>query len=261
MRRFKAFCVGALLFSHANPVLAFSWDDLWLRSDQQIEKLIESKSFDEAERRAESIEQKALIQYRAEAYDAAAELYGKNAQDYNHATAMVRAGQYQAAVDAYDQILADSPDYEDAMHNRKIAQQLADLQQQQDEGGEGQKGEEQGQQKNEQSSGDKSDNSQGRSSQQPKESDQSNDPSEGSEPDENDRSEEDSSDANQQEDTEQEEQTSSAGTPEKLHDEKQQAMDQWLQQVPDDPAGLLRARIIREHQRNYGSSTDRAQAW
>ena len=31
--------------------------------------------------------------------------------------------------------------------------------------------------------------------------------------------------------------------------EKQQAIKQWLQQIPDDPSGLLRAKFRRDHRR------------
>ena len=32
-------------------------------------------------------------------------------------------------------------------------------------------------------------------------------------------------------------------------DEKQQAVEQWLQRVPDDPGGLLRRKFLLEYQR------------
>ena len=38
----------------------------------------------------------------------------------------------------------------------------------------------------------------------------------------------------------------------KPHDEQQQAVDQWLQRVPDDPGGLLRRKFQLEAQRRQG---------
>ena len=44
----------------------------------------------------------------------------------------------------------------------------------------------------------------------------------------------------------------------KDHDEKQQAVDQWLQRVPDDPGGLLRRKfqLESERRRNGGGGDD-----
>ena len=36
---------------------------------------------------------------------------------------------------------------------------------------------------------------------------------------------------------------------EAAQDEKQQAVQQWLQRVPDDPGGLLRRKFLLEYQR------------
>ena len=260
----QLFLFSALAFSSADA-LAFGWDDLWKRADQQVNELIEQESYEEAASRADSPEQDALIKYRAGDFESSAEMYGQSSDDYNHGTALTRAGDYAAAIDAYDQILADSDEYQDAMHNRKLAQKLAELQQQQDQQGEGE-GEGSGEQGQPPPPGEQSDSKGqpgGPSDSEAGEDNQDNPPSDGQgeesdQPPEQEPAEGESSPAS----SEAEEGSESKAQPEaKPHDEKQQAMEQWLQRVPDDPAGLLRARIIREHQRNYADSQDREQAW
>lgn len=261
----QLFLFSTLVFCSADA-LAFGWDDLWKTTDQQVDELIELESYDEAANRADSPEQKALIKFRAGDFESSAEMYGQSSENYNHGTALARAGDYTAAIEAYDQILADSDEYKDAMHNRKVAQKLAELQkQQQEQQGEGD-GEGSGEQGQPPPPGEPSD-SKGQpgdpSDSEPGEQNQDSPPSDG-QGDESDRPPEQepadgepspaSGDA--------EEGDESKGQPEaESHDEKRQAMEQLLLRVPDDPAGLLKARIIREHQRNYANSQDREQAW
>ena len=254
--------LSALAISSADA-LAFGWDDLWKRSDQQVNELIEQESYDEAANRADSPEQNALIKYRAGEYESSAEMYEQSNEDYNRGTALTRAGDYAAAIEAYDQILADSDEYKDAMHNQKIAQKLAELQQQDQQGdGEGEGSGEQGKPP----TGDQSSDSQGQpgdpSDSEASDQNQDSPPSDG-QGEESDKAPEQPAEGEPSPASgEPDEGADSAAQPEPItHDEKQQAMDQWLQRVPDDPAGLLRARILREHQRNYGDSQDREQAW
>lgn len=262
----QLFLLSALAFCSVDAS-AFGWDDLWKRADQQVNELIEQESYDEATNRADSPEQNALIKFRAGDFESSAEMYGQSSDDYNHGTALTRAGDYAVAIEAYDQILADSDEYKDAMHNRKVAQKLAELQkQQQDQQGEGEGGGsgEQGQPPppGEQSSDSKgqpsgpSDKEAGEENQDKPSSDGQGEESD--KPPEQGTAEGEPSPAS----GETADGSESKGLPEaKSHDEKQQAMEQWLQRVPDDPAGLLRARIIREHQRNYADSQDKEQAW
>ena len=261
----QLFLFSALAFSSVDA-LAFGWDDLWKRADQQVKELIELESYDEAASRADTPEQNALIKFRAGDFDSSAEMYGQSSDDYNHGTALTRAGDYAAAIEAYDQILADSDEYKDAMHNRKIAQKLAELQkQQQDQQGEGD-GEGSGEQGQPQP-GEQPSDSQGQpggpSDSEAGEENQDSPPSDGQGEESDQSPEQEPADGQPSPASgEADEGSESKGQPEaKSHDEKQQAMEQWLQRVPDDPAGLLRARIIREHQRNYADSQDKEQAW
>ncbi|MEE9320053.1 MAG: hypothetical protein V3U76_06365 [Granulosicoccus sp.] len=43
--------------------------------------------------------------------------------------------------------------------------------------------------------------------------------------------------------------------------EQEQAIEQWLRRIPDDPSGLLRRKLERSHGTNYPEVNDGAQAW
>ena len=40
-----------------------------------------------------------------------------------------------------------------------------------------------------------------------------------------------------------------------------QAMEQWLERIPDDPGGLLREKFRREHQRLQGQQQTGGNSW
>ena len=43
-------------------------------------------------------------------------------------------------------------------------------------------------------------------------------------------------------------------------EEDEQAMEQWLRRIPDDPGGLLRRKFRNEHQRR-GAPADESEDW
>ncbi|MGB0867590.1 MAG: hypothetical protein ACPGSC_13855 [Granulosicoccaceae bacterium] len=244
-----------------SDVWAFGWDDLWTRTDQQVDQLIQDESFEAAAQIAQTVEQNARVQYRAGDYAESALSYEQMDEHYNRGTALTRAGDYQAAIEAFDQILSDSGQYQDAVHNRKIAQKLAELQQQQQDQGQGEGQNEQESPPSEDQPNNSPDSSGGAGA-----GDGDNNEQEQGESDTNgndippDQESEDSNPSPSGEDPSEQNQQPQPAQAEP-HDEQQQAMDQLLQRVPDDPAGLLKARIIREHQRNYGGSRDKELAW
>ena len=46
-----------------------------------------------------------------------------------------------------------------------------------------------------------------------------------------------------------------------LDAERQQAMEQWLRRIPDDPGGLLRRKFALQHRRRGADGTGTAAAW
>ena len=213
------------------PADANLWDDLWLRSDQQAHQALAEGSPGVAAMLFDDGQWRAVAQYRAGDYASAAGGFATFADAnsaYNLGNALAHGGQYEAAIAAYDQTLAQVPDHADAAYNRELVQKLLEEQQSQEQ--ESKSDGEQGANPQNQNQSQQPDDA---AQQQDQEGEQSDQPPE-QQPAEDDESETDSSD--DQSDTEEGE----------SRDERQEAMEQWLRRVPDDPGGLLRRKFQYE---------------
>jgi Ca-activated chloride channel family protein len=260
----------------ARPVQAASWQDLWLNDDQQAQKLLEEGSASDAAQLFENPRWRAVANYRAGEYGGSAAGFadGEDATSlYNLGNALAKMGEFESAVDAYEQALELDPGDEDAMYNRDL---LKDLLQQQQDSQDG----EQGNQQNASESGGGAQQSEGQSeSEQSGEQSQSGDPSsqgeqgESSVRDEEAASQEDleamqaeleraAQEAMQQsaEAQEQEGMTEADAEAMRRAQEQQQAMEQWLRRIPDDPGGLLRRKFRYQYQRQ-GRDQDGNNLW
>ncbi len=167
---------------------AFGWQDLWQTKDQQAQKILESDP--EAAAQLFNNEQwKAISNYQAGKYDEAAKGFqGEREQDiYNRANTFTQLGNYDDAINAYEQALKLNPDFENAQHNLEIAKKLKQLseqsQQQQNQQGDSEQDSEQNQQQDSQqsdsSSNEQPDQSQQDSQQQAQQQEQNSDQQQG----------------------------------------------------------------------------------
>ena len=127
-RRGWLFCLPLLLLVPQQSQ-AFEWQDLWLRPDQQGQRLLEQRRPAEAARRFENPRWQGVALYEAGDYDAAAQRFaqGNTATDhYNRGNALARSGELEAALDAYAQALELQPDFPAAQYNRELLQSLLD---------------------------------------------------------------------------------------------------------------------------------------
>jgi len=213
---------------------------------------------------------------------------------YNQGVSDVMAGRYEEALSNFDSVLSDDPGFDDAAHNREIVQKLIELQQQQEQqqdnqrqqGDQGEQGEqaEQSQddgeqQQNSQQSGDstqRDDQSEGQ-----QDADQGNEQSAGADGDADDSEQgEAQSDAKQaaedarnalaaearqgeeQQGTDSEpSETVGASVEQRPLSETEQATEQWLRRIPDDPAGLLRRKLEQSHRNEFPEVRDAAKPW
>jgi Ca-activated chloride channel homolog len=254
-----------LLGTAPQPAQALEWGALWQRPDQRAWQALQQERYAEARAAAESPALRGAAAYREGDFAAAAEAFS-SAPDaaalYNRGTALAQQGKLEEALAALDAALAAQPDFADAQHNREVVQQAIEKKQQQqqsspaqgDQGGE--QGEEppEGEQDGEspqapEDQAGKPGDAQGRQS----ESEQGGNEDDAAATDEQ-QAGEDQREAMEQALREAEAAKESgegrAAPPlDPAAAEKQQAADQWLRRIPDDPGGLLRRKFALEHRR------------
>jgi Ca-activated chloride channel family protein len=274
-RRGLVLVVLVFLLPMARPASAFDWQDLWLNKDQQAERLLGDGNAMDAAGLFNDPRWRAVANYRAGEYTGSAAGFA-NQEDsqslYNLGNALARLGEFESAIDAYEEVLEADPDNEDAMYNRDL---LKDLLQQQDS----QSGD-QGNQENASESGGGAQQSEGASqADQAGQEGESGDP--GAEGEQGESSVRDEDAANQEdlEAMQQEleraaqeamEQSAEAQEQEGMSQaeveamrraqEQQQAMEQWLRRIPNDPGGLLRRKFRYQYQRQ-GRDQDGNNLW
>jgi Ca-activated chloride channel family protein len=251
--------VGASFVPHSEA-LAFEWGDLWLRSDQQGYRAMQQDAPEQAAALFEDPEWLAAARYRAGQFDqSAAALVGIDSADanYNRGNALARSGQLAEAIEAYDLALDLEPGHEDAEFNRELVAELLEQQQQQQQqqqqdqtqsdpdgdSSDGESEEQQGEQSPQQSSGDGSQEEQQTASQEQEQQSgqdpgsESESPEPGTEPEPSDDSES------------QDQQLAASASPEEVEDwASEQAAEQWLRRIPQDPGGLLRRKFLYQYQ-------------
>lgn len=125
-RRGWLFCLPLLLIQ-PQPASAMSLTDLWLRPDQQGQRLLEAERPAEAAQRFNDRQWQGIALYRAGDYLGAAERFAEGdstADHYNRGNALARGDALEEAIEAYDQALALQPDLEPARRNKALVEQL-----------------------------------------------------------------------------------------------------------------------------------------
>lgn len=256
----------------AEPARAFSWQDLWLNKDQQAERLLEEGGAADAAEIFNDPRWRAVASYRAGNYGGSAAGFAEHEDVdslYNLGNALARLGEFESAIDAYEQVLEIDPQAEDARHNLDLLRDALEQQQQSQDG-------EQGNEQNSSESGGGAQQSEGQSqSDQQGESGESGAEGEQSESavrNEEAASQEDleamqqeleraAAEAQQQAGQGQEQaMTQAEAEAMRLAQEEQQAMEQWLRRIPNDPGGLLRRKFRYQYQRQ-GTDQDGNSLW
>lgn len=257
-RRGWLFCLPLLLMLPPQSSQAFELDDLWLRPDQQGQRLLQAQRPAEAAERFVDPQWQGNALYQAEDYAAAAERFAQGdtaADHYNRGNALAKSGELEAALDAYEQALERQPELTAAQQNKALVEEaLRQRQDQQQNGGDASA------QQQDDASGDAGEPHEDASAQpadgQPAQPGQS-----GSRDDSgSDGDAQDAGAGGTQPDTgapaEPSEPGQGAVTEGDLGDaaERRQALEQWLRQIPDDPAELLRRKFWYEQQQRQDSS-------
>jgi Ca-activated chloride channel family protein len=254
------------------PAQAMDWQSLWLNGDQRGVKALEKDHAEQAAELFSNPEWKAAAQYRAGKYEEAlTSLDGveKTEALYNKGNALAQLGRTAEAIEAYNKVLERNPDHEDAKYNRDLLQQQQQQQQQSDNSDQNseQNQNPQSSDSQQQDSQQQSRDSQQQDSQQPSSDAQSSSESEQSDTEQSaaEQSEQEQQSAQQQAEQEQtdaesqpaqEQERSDAeasaqqqamSAEDETLDAEQQAVEQWLRRIPDDPGGLLRRKFMYQY--------------
>jgi Ca-activated chloride channel family protein len=237
--------VCMLPLAPVNQAQASLWDDLWRTGDQQGQELLEANAPDIAAEKFDDPAWAATAQYRAENYEAAANTFAglPNADSaYNAGNAFAKAGQYEAAIDAYNKAIELDSDHDDAKFNKALVEELlkSKEEQQQQDDGEGDDQQSENQDQND-ADGDQAQDSENQQSQDGEQQDADN-------AEEQNADQQEQAEQQEQEEGEAKDQQYSESDAPPLTDEEQQALQQWLRKVPDDPGGLLRRKFEMQYQ-------------
>jgi Ca-activated chloride channel family protein len=254
---------------------ALGWQDLWQTKDQQAQQAYKKQDYAKAAEQFENPDWKAAAHYKAGEYDKALEDLKNSKSEssaYNQGNALAKAGQLEQAIKAYEKALAVNPNDSDAKHNKEVVEKELEKQKQEQK--------QQNQQKDDKqkSKGDSEKNKDGDQSEKSDEQKQSEEkPEQKPEQKQSDQqqSEEKQQDkADQKKPEEQKPQQAEPGKDEEKEkakqqapvnaeptDEQQQANEQWLKRIPDDPAGLLRRKFKYQYGQRGRQESGNADGW
>jgi Ca-activated chloride channel homolog len=258
--------VWFLIFLLPTPrAQAFDWASLWQRPDQRGYEALQQEQNERAAQLFEDPQWRGAAQYRAGKFaDSATSLAGVDTAEgnYNRGNALAKAGKLEDAIGAYDRALEIDPEHADAKYNRDLVKDYLDKhppppKQDQPQGG-GEQKQNQNQNKQGQSNDSKgddqqSDQAQNHGDQQQEQS--SGDSKEGNgqdSPSQKQAGDEEQNGQQQQaanDQSQQAEQGRAAESKDAEHWADEQAAEQWLRRIPQDPGGLLRRKFLYQYQR------------
>ncbi len=219
---------------------------------------------------------------------------------YNRGNALAHLGRFEEALQAYDQTLAKLPEHADAVYNKELVNRLLEQQEQesqQQDSSDSEQQDSQGQDSDQSQETGASEQNQDQPGQQDQQQAADSQPNEQQQADQQQAQQDTSSSQNnpetdeapekksanesidEQPSPEKSEQSSIAKPHEPSEDhpdqqkqtqeqpltneqkESQQAMEQWLRRIPDDPGGLLREKFLRQYQRRQHNTSELEQPW
>ncbi len=251
-----------------------AWRDWWRTPAQQTRQALTQGDHQQAAELAEQLAKQPLLAgeayYRSGDYAAAAQAFSQaleangNADSaYNLGNALAQQGQYDEAMQAYQEALRQAPGMQDAQANLELLKSLQQEQEQQSQDGEQQQDQQQSsdQQQDQDQSQDQDqtepqDQQQNQSDQaaQPAQPEEQQQPGAQDEQQPEQQQSDEPSDAarqqpaEQQADPPQQEAQLQPGELSEAEAEQQRAVEQWLRRIPDDPGALLRNKFRYQYQ-------------
>lgn len=277
--------VVSICFS--STAAAFSWRDLWQRPDQQGAAAMQAGQPAQAAQLYVNPHWQAVAHYRAAQYQQAYQSFSqdKSATGYfNQGNALANMGQFDKAIQAYTQALRLNPNMADAAYNKNLLEKMQQQSKQnKSQNKNGQKNNSDQQQKNnDQQQNQNQDQQQNNNDQQQNKDQQqnNNDQQQDKDQQQNDNDQQQNQNQRQNDNDQQQNQDSQQGNSDQQQNQdkqqnnsdpqqnrqsadanqtaikagntsqqtaQQQATQQWLQSIPDDPGGLLKQKFLRDH--------------
>ncbi|NOR70266.1 MAG: VWA domain-containing protein [Methylomarinum sp.] len=253
------------LLPFPEPSYALEWKDLWQTQDQQAQQAFNSGNYQQAAKQFDSDGWKAAAEYKAGQFEKTTEILNQDESAkglYNKGNALAQSGKLAESIEAYKKSLEKNPANEDAKYNQQLVEKELEKQKQSEkdkqQGEDKEKSEQQDGEKQEQDQqGDPSDESGDQDKQQ--DSDSEPKPSDKNESEEQSDAEQSEADKSEEEKNAEEKQAQQAAPPEQ-YDESKQADEQWLNSIPDDPAGLLKRKFKYQYGQRGRKETN-GQSW
>ena len=243
-----------LLLPYPPGADAMSWDELWQNPNQRGSLLFDQGAHDAAANLFNNPEWKASSLYRAGKYDQALQFWTENDtgdSQYNRGNALAKLGRYEDAIRAYQQVLDANPQHRDAGYNKRLIEKLLQQQQpQQQQNQDDKSSQESGESSQDQNTTESQQQAQPESdSGQADQQNEQNSTIQKPRGEQQDKSETQASRA-QQPDSNDESSPATDATEtggEDGDEMSEQAANQWLRKIPDDPGGLLRRKFIYQY--------------
>ena len=285
-----------IILPQAHPAYASGWNSLWLRDDQRGQQAMDARQPQLAARLFHDPQWRAAADYRAGNYQAALDsLKGIDTAeaDYNRGNALAQLGRLPEALQAYDAALKRDPKLGDASYNRNLVENILKKQQQNQQKNQQQNQQNAGNQQHSSQNGQQG-KSAGQSQQTPPQSAQGNQPSKN----ESGQSGQNQGNTDKQKPGAGHQQNTASGqagtqqpnqaTPAQAQGQPlpqavdqnpapsgraqvaadaqqrkqlQQADEQWLRRIPDDPGGLWRRKFLYQYKQQQQFQQSEKQPW
>lgn len=255
--------LSSILLVASPDASAFEWNELWQNSDQRAHDQFDQGQHEKASELFDSADWKGSSFYRSGDYENALQQWqdidSENA-NYNRGNALAKLGKLKEALETYDQVLQKNPQHGDAKYNRQLVEEALKQQQEQQsekdksDGDDGEKSEDE-EKSSEPDQSEQSNQSDGQESSDQAEKEQGQNESESQKTDEADAQDQQTEQADAKEPVDS--QTEQASLEQQL---SEQAADQWLRKIPDDPGGLLRRKFLYQYNRR-GESASELNPW
>lgn len=251
-----------------------AWLDWWVNADQRGIELLNNDRAELAGETFSNPDWRGTAKFLAGNFVEAADEFSRSDDIeaiYNRATSLARAGQLEESLAEFDRLLDRQSTHGDGLFNREIVQRQLEQQPpppqdspRQEQSGDSDSGQQQEGESQPQEGGGEGDQ---------------NPPQQAGDKSAEDRANEQTADANRDQsaaeelksalensdspDQSQPEQRQLAGTAaeQQTWDEASQAIEQQLQRIPDDPAGLLRNKLRATHASRYADIRQSRQPW